>query len=223
MLPYRTRRQVSSRVRRSPFDSRQTFQTLLFVLPRTYVPLTSSGSWLMVFRSYGADVGRGLANEQRWLVLARESGARRGMISDQRRTAPFLIFFWKHFRQNRKLKSVHKTVYLSLGSNLGDRAENLQTAIAKLGEFGTVVAMSSFYETEPVEVTAQPWFLNCAVKLDTEKMPKLLLKGILDLEREMGRRRTQNKGPRNIDIDILLLGNSIVEAKGLTIPHPALH
>ena len=85
------------------------------------------------------------------------------------------------------------------------------------------MVLSSFYETEPVEVTAQPWFLNCAVKLDTEKMPKLLLKGILDLEREMGRRRTQNKGPRNIDIDILLFGNSIVEAKGLTIPHPALH
>ena len=83
--------------------------------------------------------------------------------------------------------------------------------------------MSSFYETEPVEVTAQPWFLNCAVKLETEKMPKQLLKGILDLEREMGRRRTQNKGPRNIDIDILLFGNSIVETKGLTIPHPALH
>jgi len=55
---------------------------------------------------------------------------------------------------------VHKTVYLSLGSNLGDRAENLQTAIAKLGEFGTVVAVSSFYETEPVALTAQPGFLN---------------------------------------------------------------
>ncbi len=83
--------------------------------------------------------------------------------------------------------------------------------------------MSSFYETEPVEVTTQPWFLNCAVKLETEKMPKQLLKGILDVEQEMGRRRTQNKGPRNIDIDILLFANSIVETKGLTIPHPALH
>lgn len=74
-----------------------------------------------------------------------------------------------------------------------------------------------------MEVTAQPWFLNCAVKLETEKMPKQLLKAILDLERKMGRRRTQSKGPRNIDIDILLFGSSIVETKGLTIPHPALH
>src|ERR1043166_9695724 len=118
---------------------------------------------------------------------------------------------------------MRKTVYLSLGSNLGNRSGNLKNAISQLSQLGEVVAVSSFYETEPVEVTAQPWFLNCAVKLETEKMPKQLLKGILDLEREMGRRRTQNKGPRNIDIDILLFGSSIVETKGLTIPHPALH
>jgi len=74
-----------------------------------------------------------------------------------------------------------------------------------------------------VEVENQPWFLNCAVKLDTEKMPKQLLAGILDVEQEMGRRRTQKKGPRAIDIDILLFGNSIIDTKGLTIPHPALH
>jgi len=118
---------------------------------------------------------------------------------------------------------MHKTVYLSLGSNVGNREANLEDAISRLGQMGNVVAVSSFYETEPVEVTSQPWFLNCAVKFDTEKMPKQLLKGILDLEREMGRRRTQNKGPRNIDIDILLFGSSIVETKGLTVPHPALH
>ena len=118
---------------------------------------------------------------------------------------------------------MHKTVYLSLGSNLGDRKANLAEAIERLARLGNVVAASSFYETEPVEVTAQPWFLNCAVKISTEKMPRQLLKGILDLERDMGRRRTQNKGPRNIDIDILLFGSSIVETKGLTIPHPAMH
>ena len=118
---------------------------------------------------------------------------------------------------------MHKTVYLSLGSNLGNRWANLEDAISKLGQLGNVISVSSFYETEPVEVTSQPWFLNCAVKLDTEKMPKQLLKGILDLEREMGRKRTQNKGPRAIDIDILLFGNSIVETESLTIPHPALH
>ena len=118
---------------------------------------------------------------------------------------------------------MRKAVYLSLGSNLGDREASLRDAIGRLGALGEVVAVSSFYETEPVELTTQPWFLNCAVKLDTEKMPKQLLKGILDLERSMGRVRTKNKGPRTIDIDILLFGTSIVETQGLTIPHPGLH
>lgn len=116
-----------------------------------------------------------------------------------------------------------KDVYLSLGSNVGDRAANLRTAIQHLGSLGKVVAVSSFYETEPVDVTGQPWFLNCAAKLRTEKMPRQLLKGVLAIERKMGRRRLQKKGPRNIDIDILLFGNSIVEVKGLTVPHPAMH
>ncbi len=118
---------------------------------------------------------------------------------------------------------MHKIVYLSLGSNVGDRAANLNAAIERLQRLGEVKAVSSFYETEPVEVTAQPWFLNCAVKLDTENMPKQLLAGILEIEQGMGRRRVQKKGPRTIDIDILLFGNSIVETKGLTIPHPSMH
>ena len=114
-------------------------------------------------------------------------------------------------------------VYLSLGSNLDDRAVNLRVAIERLGALGKVVKVSSLYETEPVEFTQQPWFLNCAVELDTEKMPKQLLAGILELERQMGRKRTQKKGPRTIDIDILLFGNSIVDTQGLTVPHPAMH
>jgi 2-amino-4-hydroxy-6-hydroxymethyldihydropteridine diphosphokinase len=118
---------------------------------------------------------------------------------------------------------MHNRVYLSLGSNVGDRAANLNTAIDHLRELGVVVAISSFYETEPVEFTAQPWFLNCAVALDTEKTPKQLLTGILEIEQQLGRRRAQKKGPRIIDIDILLFGNSLVEGPGLTIPHPAMH
>ena len=98
---------------------------------------------------------------------------------------------------------MHKQVYLSLGSNVGDRAENLRTAIHHLGRLGKVAAVSSFYETEPVELTTQPWFLNCALQLDTEKMPRQLIHGVLAIEQEMGRRRQQKKGPRNIDIDIL--------------------
>ena len=117
---------------------------------------------------------------------------------------------------------MHKIVYLSLGSNLGDREAYLRAAIDRLGALGKIVAVSSFYETEPVEFTAQPWFLNCVVKLDTEKMPKQLLAGILHIEQQLGRRRVQKKGPRTIDIDILLFGNSIIETKGLTVPHPAM-
>jgi 2-amino-4-hydroxy-6-hydroxymethyldihydropteridine diphosphokinase len=118
---------------------------------------------------------------------------------------------------------VRELVYLSLGSNVGNRAENLNSAIDRLRTLGEVVAVSSFYETEPVEFTAQPWFLNCVVKLDTEKTPEQLLAGILDIEQQLGRRRGRDKGPRIIDLDILLFGSSIVKAQGLTIPHPAMH
>lgn len=118
---------------------------------------------------------------------------------------------------------MRKPVYLSLGSNLGDREQNLRAAIEKLKEIGDPVAVSSFYETEPVEVAAQQWYLNCAVKLDTEKMPRQLIASILALEQEMGRSRKQKKAPRSIDIDILLFGNSIIEIPSLTVPHARMH
>jgi 2-amino-4-hydroxy-6-hydroxymethyldihydropteridine diphosphokinase len=118
---------------------------------------------------------------------------------------------------------MRKRVYLSLGSNIGDRAANLQSAIGELSRFGKVAAVSSFYETEPVEFTKQPWFLNCAVSLDTEKTPGQLLRALLEIERTMGRLRTQQKGPRKIDIDILLFGDSSVNTATLTIPHPAMY
>jgi 2-amino-4-hydroxy-6-hydroxymethyldihydropteridine diphosphokinase len=116
-----------------------------------------------------------------------------------------------------------KTVYLSLGSNLGDRAANLRHAISRLGELGTVTAVSRFYETEPVEVERQqPWFLNCAVALETGLMPKQFLARTLGVEQAMGRRRTELKGPRNIDIDIIFFGNAVVDTPDLTIPHPGM-
>ena len=118
---------------------------------------------------------------------------------------------------------MEKTVYLSLGSNVGDSEANLRTAIEKLAELGRVIAVSSFYETEPVEFTAQPWFLNCAVAISTELMPKQLLSRILAIEQQMGRRRSQPKGPRNIDIDILLFGNAVIHTSQLDVPHPAMH
>jgi len=118
---------------------------------------------------------------------------------------------------------MRKRVYLSLGSNVGDREANLRAAIERLGQAGTVGAVSSFYETEPVEFTAQAWFLNCVVLLETEMTPLRLLAAALEVEQAMGRRRVQHKGPRNIDIDILLFGDVVVRTVGLTVPHPALH
>jgi 2-amino-4-hydroxy-6-hydroxymethyldihydropteridine diphosphokinase len=115
-----------------------------------------------------------------------------------------------------------ETVYLSLGSNVGDRAAQLRTAQARLGAVGQVTAVSSFYETEPVEFTQQPWFLNCAIAIETSNTPQHLMSAILQIEEEMGRRRVQKKGPRSIDIDILLFAGTILESKGLTIPHPAM-
>jgi len=114
-------------------------------------------------------------------------------------------------------------VYLSLGSNVGDRESQLRDAHARLGAEGRIVAASSFYETEPVEFTDQPWFLNCAVALETSTTPQQLMAAILGIEKEMGRQRLQNKGPRTIDIDILLFGDTILDSPQLTIPHPAMH
>jgi 2-amino-4-hydroxy-6-hydroxymethyldihydropteridine diphosphokinase len=114
-------------------------------------------------------------------------------------------------------------VYLSLGSNVGDREAHLRDALGRLGAIGRVVALSSIYEAEPVEFTRQPWFLNCAVTFETAQSPLQLLATILRIEEEMGRRRVQNKGPRSIDIDILIFEDIVMDSKELTIPHPAMH
>ncbi len=116
-----------------------------------------------------------------------------------------------------------KIVYLSLGSNLGDRVANLSAALEQLGTLGSLKAVSAFYETEPVDYLSQPWFVNCAVALETELMPRQLLARLQAIEQNMGRRRTHAKGPRLIDLDILLFGSSVVDLPNLVIPHPELH
>jgi 2-amino-4-hydroxy-6-hydroxymethyldihydropteridine diphosphokinase len=118
---------------------------------------------------------------------------------------------------------VDKTVYLSLGSNVGDRVANIAHAIERLREFARVDAVSALFETEPVEVTDQPWFINCAVAMTTQLTPQQLIASLLEIERHMGRQRTQPKGPRSIDLDILLFDEDIVNTELLTIPHPAMH
>jgi len=118
--------------------------------------------------------------------------------------------------------NVKKIVYLSLGSNLGDRQANLRNATGRLLQLGDVLEVSSLYETEPVEFTEQPWFLNCAVAVRTELIPREFLAGILAIEKSMGRERIQPKGPRIIDIDILLYGAAHINTPSLTVPHPAM-
>ena len=125
-----------------------------------------------------------------------------------------------------------KTIYLSLGSNMGDRAGNIRRAIEALGApasavpgdgpIARVVRESSLYETEPVEMREQGWFLNCVVEAETELMPRQLMRGLLAIERGLGRVRRVPKGPRVIDMDILLFGSSVVRAEELEIPHPRM-
>lgn len=116
-----------------------------------------------------------------------------------------------------------KIAYLSLGSNLGDRAASLRAAVAQLEVAGRVVAVSALYETQPVEVQDQPWFLNCVAAIETGKSPRELLQLALGIEAAMGRIRMRDKGSRKIDIDVVLFGESVVDEQGLKIPHPSMH
>jgi len=114
-----------------------------------------------------------------------------------------------------------KKIYLGLGSNLGDREEMLRRAVAALdGPRLRVLRVSPVYETEPMDVRNQPWFLNVVVEAETDLFPLQLLHRTTKLEVELGRRRLVPKGPRSIDIDILLYGNAVVDTPSLEIPHP---
>jgi 2-amino-4-hydroxy-6-hydroxymethyldihydropteridine diphosphokinase len=116
-----------------------------------------------------------------------------------------------------------KTVYLALGSNLGDRTAHLRKALERLEAAEVrIVRRSSVYETEPRELLDQPWFLNMALESETALFPMQLLARIQNIEIELGRQRRTPKGPRTIDIDILLYGNSVIHASALDVPHPRL-
>lgn len=116
------------------------------------------------------------------------------------------------------------TAYLLIGGNLGDRFQNLQRALELIEEnCGDIIAISSVYETAAWGVTDQPAFLNQAVVLDTELSPPDLMTNLLEIENKMGRLRHQKMGPRTIDIDILLMDDTVMNSDHLTIPHPSLH
>jgi 2-amino-4-hydroxy-6-hydroxymethyldihydropteridine diphosphokinase len=121
------------------------------------------------------------------------------------------------------------TAAIALGSNLpsafGDRAANLQEALRRLEALGRVVAVSSFHDTDPVGYEDQPRFLNAAALLETELSPLDLLHGLLAIEHAMGRDRENAppKGPRVIDLDLLLFGDVVLQTPELTLPHPVMH
>jgi 2-amino-4-hydroxy-6-hydroxymethyldihydropteridine diphosphokinase len=115
------------------------------------------------------------------------------------------------------------TTYLSLGSNLGDRAANLRAAIAALPSAHFYVSkVSSFYETEPVDYLDQPWFINCVVEGETNSQPMELLRALRAIEAQLGSKKAFAKGPRLLDIDILLFGDQSLNTPDLQIPHPRM-
>jgi 2-amino-4-hydroxy-6-hydroxymethyldihydropteridine diphosphokinase len=129
-------------------------------------------------------------------------------------------------------------VFLSLGSNLGDPLRNLRQATSFLREFAEISTLSHAYESEPVEFTAQPWFVNAVVSLRinaaphgddvaSADAPHRLLERLHSIERAMGRLRYSAdyipKGPRVIDLDIVLYGSRVIHSPTLTVPHPAMH
>jgi 2-amino-4-hydroxy-6-hydroxymethyldihydropteridine diphosphokinase len=118
------------------------------------------------------------------------------------------------------------TAYISLGSNLGDRAGNLLLGIRGILDVGhEVTRLSQIYETEPVETFPQPTFLNMVAELIVEArlQPEELLEQLLGIEQSLGRTRDSIKGPRTIDLDLLLYGEHLVDNQSLTLPHPQFH
>ena len=115
-------------------------------------------------------------------------------------------------------------VYLSLGSNLGDRRATITAGVTRLDALPhtRVLALSSIIETDPVGFTDQPRFLNAAAKLETDLLPHDLLDELQRIEDELGRVRTRRWGPRTIDLDILLYDESVMQTDRLTIPHPRM-
>jgi 2-amino-4-hydroxy-6-hydroxymethyldihydropteridine diphosphokinase len=118
---------------------------------------------------------------------------------------------------------------IALGSNLnsqfGDREANLHEAVRRIGTLGKVLAVSSFYDTDPVGYLNQPQFLNAAALLETELPPVELMRELLAIEQSMGRMRdgVAAKGPRIIDLDLLLYEDKVLSTVELTLPHPEMH
>ena len=112
--------------------------------------------------------------------------------------------------------------YISVGSNIGDKRENLDFAVKSLERGGTVLQVSPCFETEPVGYGDQPWFLNIAVEMETSLDPFALLALCMEIEQSRGRTREFPNAPRTLDLDILFFGDRIIRKKDLIVPHPRL-
>jgi 2-amino-4-hydroxy-6-hydroxymethyldihydropteridine diphosphokinase len=115
------------------------------------------------------------------------------------------------------------SVYLSLGSNLGDRVRNLERALERLRAHLYMEAISSIYETQPVGVRDQPWFLNLVCVATTRLKPRALLEYVHEIEAALGRERGERFGPRTIDIDVLAYDDHVVDEPDLSLPHARMH
>jgi len=129
----------------------------------------------------------------------------------------------KRVKQNSRVGLA--IAYLSLGSNLGDRLQYLKKAIKEIEESDkiSIKKISSVYETKPVGCENQPQFLNLVLEVQTSLGPLPLLERLLAIEKEMGRKREEKWGSRNVDVDILLYADLIVNSDRLAIPHPRMH
>lgn len=123
------------------------------------------------------------------------------------------------------LPNAKHTVFLSIGSNIGDRLKNCKDAIENLADSKeiTIIKKSSFYETEPWGDIEQNWFINCVVEIKTELDARNLLALLLTIEKRLGRNRVKKGGPRAIDMDILFFNGEIIKTDNLVVPHPFLH
>jgi 2-amino-4-hydroxy-6-hydroxymethyldihydropteridine diphosphokinase len=118
-----------------------------------------------------------------------------------------------------------KTVYIGIGSNLGDKRHNCLTAIENIGQIPDcqITGRSDWYLTKPVGVEGQDWYVNGVISISIEISPQALLGTLLDIEAEMGRVRGERWESRIIDLDILLYGHEIINEEDLTVPHPLMH
>lgn len=113
--------------------------------------------------------------------------------------------------------------FLGLGGNLGYRQANMRAAVNRIRESFAIAAASSLYETAPVGFQNQPKFLNAVIGIEAPENPRQLHRALLEVEADLGRKRTFTNAPRTIDIDLLLFGDFVLQEDDLTVPHPRMH